>query len=188
MMRSPEVKELFTALTAMGNEMRIIGKNKEGRFSYADLAHIIHVTRPILTKHGLWVIQEFDHQDGKELLKTTVTHVSGQWTTSCIAIPALNSKENAGRSEIQALGGIITYLRRYSYCAALNIGVSDEDYDGEVFISKHEAEALKKEMSTNPEIGDMVLKYLANLRKNPDGLNYEEYEKIMTFINKKKQA
>jgi hypothetical protein len=126
------MQELYTALAKAQSEMPIIGKNKAGRFKYADLAEIIYVAMPILTKNGLSVEQDgIRHDDGNLSIKTVICHNSGQKSDPSVwPVPLPIKEELKGMSYIQAYMSNVTYIKRYSLATKLCIGISDEDYDG----------------------------------------------------------
>jgi hypothetical protein len=130
--RSEDLKDLFAALAKAQAEMQTAGLRSENPYfksRYADLAEIVRVSRPALTKHGLSVIQQIlPNDDGQNILHTILTHASGQWIESRMRI--LPSKP-----DVQSLASYITYLRRYSYAALCGIVASNEDDDGEVAVA-----------------------------------------------------
>ena len=87
-------------------------------FKYAELSHIIAITRPLLTKHKLAVSQTLE-TDGT--VKTLLIHSSGQYISSTLRIMGLTTP--------QGIGSAITYARRYSYSSILGI-VAEDDDDG----------------------------------------------------------
>ena len=96
---------------------------KDGRsytFQYADLASCITAAAPELQKNGLAVIQTIQGQ----VLVTTLAHSSGEYITSQLPLHQGTLFSNA----FQQIGSMITYLKRYAYCAILGI-VADEDDD-----------------------------------------------------------
>ncbi len=99
--------------------------NPHFKKSYATLDSMISATAPALAEHGLVVTQEFRLEEGADgfvqVLTSSLRHTSGESIASTIMMP---TEEN-----IQKLGAAITYLRRYSYAALLNI-TADEDTDG----------------------------------------------------------
>lgn len=120
-----EINELATALNAFQAELVTVGKNSNNPFfksKYADLADIMLTAQPVVTKHGLSVVQLLDNLDGKPALTTHLIHKSGQAVSA--TIPLILAKEDP-----QGVGSAITYMRRYGYAAALQI-VIDEDDDG----------------------------------------------------------
>ncbi len=119
------IDELAKALNEFQAEVVTVGKGADNPFfksKYAELGAIMKQAQPVLTKHGLSVIQFPDNIDGHPALTTIVMHSSGQ--SQRATMPLLLSKQDP-----QGLGSAITYARRYSYAAALQI-VIDEDDDG----------------------------------------------------------
>jgi hypothetical protein len=130
MMQSPEVKELFAAVSKVQSELRGAKKDSANPFfksSYADLEACWEAARPVLAKHNLSVIQTMDHTDGQDFLLTTLGHTSGQWITSKLRL--MPEKQNP-----QALGSAITYNRRYAFAAI--IGLIQTDDDGEAAMNR----------------------------------------------------
>lgn len=118
-----ENNELALALNKFQSELVTVNKNSNNPFynsKYADLAEIQKVTQPILTKHGLSVIQLPDNVDGKPALTTIVMHTSGQHQKGTIPLPP-------AKDDPQGVGSAITYMRRYSYAAALQIVIDEDD-------------------------------------------------------------
>ncbi len=90
---------------------------------YASLAAIWTTIRPILSKHGLAVLQSPGrYVDGAIEVTTRLADKSGEWYEDTVQIPV--EKPSA-----QGVGGAITYAKRYALSAMLGI-VTDEDTDG----------------------------------------------------------
>ena len=130
MLRSETIGHLAEALAAAQGEFEVVKKDNEaqagGKFSYkyADLASIVAMASPVLTKHALAVAQFPETTEpGYEGLTTLVMHSSGEWVSS--TMPLLMPE----RATPQQQGSAITYARRYSYGAVLGI-VTDTDDDG----------------------------------------------------------
>jgi ERF superfamily len=125
-MKSTEINELITALASAQAEFSAIPKTSENPFfksKYAGLPEVVSQTTPILSKHGLVVTQFVDmDESGNDLLTTYLTHTSGQFISH-------SARLHLVKSDPQAHGSAITYMRRYSYMAALGL-VADEDDDG----------------------------------------------------------
>jgi hypothetical protein len=130
--RSADLKDLFAALAKAQGEMGAAGMNAENPFfksRYADLAEVVKVSRPHLTKNGLCVMQQIlPNDDGQNILLTILGHVSGQYIESRMRI--LPQK-----ADVQSLGAYITYIRRFAYAALIGVVVSDEDDDGETEVA-----------------------------------------------------
>lgn len=92
------------------------------KFRYATLDNILAMARKPLSENGLCVVQTVTGHKGELYLETTLMHASGQWIRTMLPI----SVEGGGN---QALGGAITYAKRYAITAMLGIA-ADEDDDG----------------------------------------------------------
>lgn len=126
-MQSNELGELFAALSAAQGEFSDVLKDKTAdagkyKYAYADLADAINATKTALSKQGLTVTQLI--RGGREAIAVTTIlgHKSGQFIGDEWEIPASGL-------DMQRLGGLITYARRYSYTAILGIA-ADTDDDG----------------------------------------------------------
>lgn len=120
-----EINELAKALAAFQAEVVTVGKGADNPFfksKYAELGSIMKKAQPVLTKHGLSVVQLPDNLDGQAALTTILMHTSGQSLRA--TVPLVLSKQDP-----QGFGSAMTYFRRYGYAAALQI-VIDEDDDG----------------------------------------------------------
>lgn len=179
--QSDDLNELATALAKAQSEIEVAGRKETNPFfksKYADLAELIKVSRPALTKNGLAVMQQITtDMDAMTWLHTLLVHTSGQWIeTRMRVIPVKN--------DVQSFGSCITYLRRYCYAALINIAVADEDDDGEAAvydnrnvvakgtalntkynpkenvqetITKEQREELEYELTNYPDIAEMII-------------------------------
>jgi hypothetical protein len=100
-------------------------KNKEGKkiyeFTYAELGPILEVVRKPLSDNGLAVMQLLTQHDGNTWLRTVLVHTSGEQVACDMLVGAVGM-------DMQAMGGKVTYLRRYSISALLGIA-SEPDAD-----------------------------------------------------------
>lgn len=130
--------EVAAALTNFNLEMENIAKNAKNPFfksSYLDLSAIANTVRPLLAKHGLSVIQyPIDDENGRISVNTVLLHKSGQK----IEFPGIWVKPSK-LGDVQALGSIITYLKRYSIAAILFVAGCEEDDDGEKAVGRGES-------------------------------------------------
>lgn len=127
--KSEQINELAKALIEFKKECPPIDLNSKVKvttktggsytFDYADLPHIKEICDPILSKKGLVVTQL---PIGKGLLYTMLVHESGQY------IAGLTSIGNVENKTSQEYGSLITYFKRYSYCAIVGV-VADKDDD-----------------------------------------------------------
>jgi hypothetical protein len=120
-------KELFTAISDAQGEFTTVEKNATNphfRSKFAPLDSLVEMTRPILKKYGLSVMQLCDIPESGTgiIIETVIGHDSGQYICSKLFMPAM-------KADPQGYGASITYCRRYALAAALGL-VSDEDVDG----------------------------------------------------------
>jgi hypothetical protein len=118
---------LMDALLAAQGEAPKIQKdalNPHFKSKYMSLDKIIGEVGPVLSKHGLiWVTLPCRDEKGDPALRYRMIHAASKEELGD-TIPLLLSK-----SDPQGQGSAITYARRYSLVAVLNL-VADEDDDG----------------------------------------------------------
>lgn len=170
------MQELAKALNEFQAELVTVGKNSDNPFfksKYADLADIMKATQPVLTKHGLSVLQLPDNIDGKPALKTIVMHTSGQAQEG--TVPLILAKDDP-----QGVGSAITYMRRYGYAAALQI-VIDEDDDGNKASSTEtfKQQAVSKAKSFNNNLASEKQRQLIRDKLNQKGIADEEMKEYL---------
>mgnify|MGYP001584239536 CR=1 FL=1 len=118
------MKNLYTKLLAIQSEIKAQKKDEPNPFyksKYFTVDSLIAGLRPILTKHGVIVIQPITNQDGKNVLSTEVMDAeSGDRLTACMILPDI--------ADCQKLGAAITYFRRYALTSLFLIeGEADDD-------------------------------------------------------------
>lgn len=124
------VAELAGALVDASVELVDIERTKTAdagtyTYRYVDLAAVLTVVRPVLHSHGLAVLQLVEtDQSGNALgvnVRTLIVHRSGATLTS----PPL--RLTVPSTDPQRVGSAITYGRRYSLMATLNLAGDDDD-------------------------------------------------------------
>ena len=129
MKQSASIQKLAAALAAAQAEMPPIPLDSTNMFlgnRFASLGSVIRTIQPVLAKHELAVVQLPFSEEGAVGITTMLLHSSGEWIQLSIALPLPKEK---GKSIAQVAGGVISYLRRYSLAAALNL-YTEEDTDG----------------------------------------------------------
>jgi hypothetical protein len=124
MIQSENIEKLAAALVAAQSEMGNAVKGSSNPFfksKYADINAVREAVIPVLSKHGIAVIQPTVTCEGKNFVKTILIHESGQWLAGLTEI-LYKEKDNA-----QAQGSGITYARRYGLQSICNIGAEDDD-------------------------------------------------------------
>ena len=104
-------------------------KGGEYQFNYADLAAYLDVCRGPLSENGIAVLQEPVADGRKARVTTLIVHKSGQWIEFDPLELEVAFKEQGETPTPQEMGSLITYARRYSQSAALNMA-SEADDDG----------------------------------------------------------
>lgn len=146
---SESINELAAALAQFQGNVQQPNFNKtvayqQTKFRYADLAECQRVTRKPLSEAGLSISQVICG-DG---LITLLLHKSGQFIQSVTPIRY--------PQKMQDFGSMLTYLKRYSYCAILGIAADDDDdangYDKTGKIAESEAKPSPSDKRSNGEV------------------------------------
>ena len=124
MQKSESIANLAQALALFQGEVTNPKETAENPFyksSYSPLSEVINTIRPILSKHGLSVLQS-PSGDGEHIIVTTLLmHLSGEW------IEGEPLVLKADKITAQGAGSAISYGRRYSLSAILGISSEDDD-------------------------------------------------------------
>jgi hypothetical protein len=121
---SEQINELATALAKAQSEMGSAtkdAKNPHFKSSYATLASCINAALPVLSGHGIAVLQPTVVRDGQLYVCTRLVHSSGQWIESEYPV------EISRGSGPQATGSGVTYARRYSLTSMIALATEDDD-------------------------------------------------------------
>ena len=125
MNRSETIVKLAIALAKFNSEISSISKDAKNPFfksDYVTLDKLIFSTREILQKNGLSVLQmPLSKETGEIGIQTVLLHESGEYIES----DPLYMKPV--KVDPQQAGSLITYLRRYSYQAILNLNTGEDD-------------------------------------------------------------
>ncbi len=169
MRKSDSIKQIGSALAKFNGEITSIAKDAENpqfKSEYVTLDALIEATRPILQANGLSILQfPLTREDGQIGVQTVLLHDSGEFIESepLYMLPTRIAK--GGGYEIakdpQAAGSVISYLRRYSYQAILNLNTGEDD-DANKATKGQEKEpvrgiATKEEISMSPEAAGAVV-------------------------------
>lgn len=123
MNKSESIASLAAAMATAQAEIENASKNSNNphfRSKYADLAEVLNTARPVLSKHGISVMQFPAFADGTASVETVVMHKSGEWMSGICSAPV-------SKQDPQGVGSAITYLRRYSLAAVAGIAQEDDD-------------------------------------------------------------
>jgi len=127
------------AMAAAQSEMMPVirsAQNKHLGNKYAKLEDIDREMRPIYTRHGFSV--RFGSapapREGDMRITCTVAHEDGFFEENHLDAPATLVGSQGGRmavTPVQAVGSVVTYLRRYLSTMVFNVVLADDDDDGE---------------------------------------------------------
>ena len=119
---------LAAALAKVQGELTSIPQTKTAAnagtysYKYADLADVVSVAYPIMSKHGLaYLARPTTNEHGQFVLAYSLMHEGGEREDGEYPLPSSGTA--------QQLGAAITYARRYTFCAVIGV-VSEEDTDG----------------------------------------------------------
>jgi hypothetical protein len=100
------------------------GQNYEYEFKYADIGDVLEAVLPVLSRHGLALVQPTRIGDGAIFITTRLLHTSGEALESDYPVCSLNG-------EHQKMGAAMTYARRYALTSLLGVSaVEDTDATG----------------------------------------------------------
>lgn len=124
-MSTPELNKALVKFHAAmeGN----IKKQSQGyNYKYADLAATLNAIRGPMAEAGLSVHQTFEPFNEHMVLITTLTHESGEYIPSKFPLN-LNWESLTKGNKLQNIGSTLSYIRRYSLQAILNLATDDDD-------------------------------------------------------------
>lgn len=177
-------EKLVSALAAFHTDVGKIVKASKNQYGlYADLATVLSTVTGPLAANGLVISQTFTPWDGGyTILRTTLSHVSGESITSDVLMP----REENPRNQLHSFGAACTYLRRYALLAILNLAAEDDD--GESFgagstkavaRTASPSKRAAKEMAPKPTPAEEP-----STEPNPDALTREERSELLAMVTK----
>ena len=127
-MTTEAMNALYAALAAAQSELKNPEKSREAdtgkyKYKYADIGDVLETVLPVLSKHGLSVMQPTRIAENAIILVTRVAHKDGGSIESEYPVCSLNGNH-------QAMGAAMTYARRYALTSLVGIAAVD-DTDGE---------------------------------------------------------
>lgn len=123
--RSESIDALAAAWVKACGEMQDIVKTQTANagqygYTYATLADVFQMARPIMAKHSLLITQTAATVGDEVAISTTVLHASGQFVTAHpLTLPV-------GKTA-QQTGSAVSYGKRYALMAMLGLATEDDD-------------------------------------------------------------
>lgn len=172
MNKSDSIKNLAAALAKFQGEVKNPANTADNPFfksKYAPLQDVLNIVRPLLSKHGLSIIQIPQGDGANVSVSTLLLHESGEW----IELEPLVLK--ADKPTAQGAGSAITYARRYSLSAVLGISSEDDDDGNHATVNRQGKATAKPEQSQSKAKGSDTIskdqaKWLFGLAKGDQEL------------------
>jgi hypothetical protein len=136
--KSPTHTELFAALAICQGQLTEVQKSEKSAFgTYAPVENYLAAIRPAMAANDLAFLTiptDARAKTGQDLpdkvrVQWILTHKSGEWMTGSIHASYAQNM-NRGVNALQAMGAVITYLRRYVIQGCFNLASHDDDGAG----------------------------------------------------------
>lgn len=131
---SSGIGKLSAAIAKARPNFDAIKKNQTNPFyhkKYSDISELIGATALPLAEQEVTIFQFPGKVIGKDVFVTTiVAHSSGEFIQSIASGPGEQKNKDGNKFDMQTVGIAITYLRRYSLGAMLNVAADDDDANG----------------------------------------------------------
>lgn len=173
MKQSESIAKLAAALVKAQAEVENATKNANNphlNTKYADLGEVLRVVKPVLSAHGLAVLQMPGMEGDAVTLETVLVHESGEWLSGVSGAPLpvgrVNRKGEPVPVGAQDVGSAITYLRRYALAALAAITQEDDDgqgvgESGPQYLSEFQARDVRDRMKKTGADEKKFLTYMA---------------------------
>lgn len=154
------------------------------RSKYARFEDINEAIKPVMQKYGFSISFKVQTHDNKIDVTGILMHRLGHREETTMT---LSSDTSGSKNSVQAMGSSVSYGKRYTLMALLNITSKGEDTDGVVFISEEQALTLDT-MISDPTYKTDRAKFL-NYYRVPSlaQLPFKEYANAVAALNKKAQ-
>lgn len=141
--------DMQAALPVVVSKGAIKGNDDKVRSKYAKWEDICEAIRPHLTAHGFAISFGIDNADAQRVTVTcTLSHREGHSEKTAMS---LGIDSSGGKQGPQGWGSAVSYAKRYTATAMLNIASRGEDDDGQAaaneYITDDQQERLKQLLS-----------------------------------------
>ena len=135
--------------SVMSRKIPVISHTKKSySTTYTPLEDIVNIVRPILSEHGFSV--SFNNEQlekGFVTVTCQLRHKGGHMIENALTLPT--EAVTKGMNPMQAIGGAISYGKRYTLCGILNIATTaDDDNNGFATNAKTTKPAIDDERLT----------------------------------------
>lgn len=170
------------ALARLQPTLPIIGergsiKNRDGEVQsrYALWEDIVGVITPLLAAHGFSLSFRTGNKDGKIQVTGVLTHREGHSEETMLDLPADTS---GSKNAVQAVASSVSYGKRYTAGALLNLRTGEIDDDGRRAGGGKEIEYISPEQVANLEA--LITEVKANKKAFLAWLKADSLEKIQS--------
>lgn len=160
------------------------GKNLHAEFKYFELKDIVPVAAPIFAKYGLLLVPTF--VDGNAVAK--VVNIDDPEETINFTIPLQFIAEPAKfrMNEVQGVGAVVTYYRRYLYMVVLDLvdsdGIDNQKPKGDDTPASTLAVAPKKGKPISTIARETIRNELTDTEGNADELQIEALKSALKVL------
>ena len=150
---------------------------------YAKLEDIDKVLRPLMKEEG-FVVTYLTEGTDRVIVKCKISHSGGHSETSTMQLPLDTS---GSKNNLQGAGSSISYGRRYTLCAMLNLITVDEDDDANGgTIDDGQAKYIKDLLKETKADTTKFLKWIE--AQNVEEILFKNYRKAVAELEKKREA
>jgi hypothetical protein len=136
-----KVQNIYQRLVKFQSLIRLVNKDSKGYgYKYSSLDEIVKTIDKPLFESGL----AFFHTVKDNKMTCILADIDGNTIESSTDMVAIQSK---GMNEAQALGAVMTYLRRYTLTSVLGL-VTEEDLDATIEVKPIQKPILKPQKPT----------------------------------------
>tara|TARA_R110000764_G_scaffold62357_1_gene132588 strand:+ start:186 stop:1022 length:837 start_codon:yes stop_codon:yes gene_type:complete len=149
-----QAEQAFAAsMAAMQSEMPRVFELAQGHnLTYARLEDINDTIRPVLEKHGFCVTFATNQDDLKAVKVTAIcSHKLGAKQETSLILPLDTS---GSKNAVQAVGSTVSYGKRYTMCALLNISTGNDNNGFE--LGKSAGEISGKEVLSAEDVAKLA--------------------------------
>ena len=184
--------EYDEAMASMQPELPVIGErgkakvNGEVRYTFALWEDMNAAIKPILSKHGFALTFRTDFKDGITVTGV-LSHRGGHREETSIKLP---SDKTGSKNDVQAVASSVSYGKRYTAGALLNLTSHGEDDDAFAaaveYITDEQCARLHEWIESTGSDKDKFLKFLnvESISKLPS----KHYEKAASALRAKEKA
>jgi hypothetical protein len=147
-------------MAVMQGEMPRVFKLASGHnTTYARLEDINDAIRPTLQKFGFAVTFTIDQPDKHVRITAILSHRDGHTQTSSLTLPLDTS---GSKNSVQAIGSTVSYGKRYTLCALLNISTGDDTNGYDLGSNKAKELNVLSDFITPDQVDELVAACDAN--------------------------